>query len=159
MIFSRKKIYWFLGLALSALLLFTGGCSTSEGQASKYQKEVSPILKEFDQIQSDYKKLTDRGREDLNYTTQSFLADLKNLESRTLSTKESLQKIKVPQEMQALHELGILSVTTFDDFLKDAQISLTKQDQVFNVNKTRDRAKWLYKQYKEKLQRALDGER
>lgn len=158
MIFSHKKIYWLLGLALGALLLFTDGCSTLKDQASRYQEEVAPILSEFDQIQRDYKKFADRGREDLNYTTQDFVADLESLESRTVSIKESLQKIKVPKEMQAIHDLGILSVATFDEFLKDAQVSLTKQDQVFNVNKTRDQAKWLYNQYRTKLQKALEGE-
>jgi len=158
MIFSHKKIYWFLGLSLGALLLFTDGCSTFKDKASKYQKEVAPILSEFDQIQRDYKVFADRGREDLDYTTQDFVADLKNLERRTVSTKESLEKIKVTEEMKAIHELGILSMATFDEFLKDAQISLTKQDKVFNVNKTRDQANWLYKQYKAKLQGVLDGE-
>lgn len=158
MIFSNKKIYWFLGLSLGALLLFIDGCSTLKDQAAKYQKEVAPILSKFDQIQRDYKKFADRGREDLNYTTKDFVEDLKSLESRTVSVKESLQEIKVPKEMKAIHELGLLSMTTFDDFLKDAQISLTKQDQVFNVNKTRDQAKLLYKEYKAKIQGALDGE-
>lgn len=157
MIFSHKKIYWFLGIVLGALLLSTDGCSSLKNQASKYQKEVAPLINEFDQIQGDYKKLVDKAREDMHYTTQDFLADLDNLKNRTTSTKEAMQKINVPEDMNAIHELGTLSIATFDDFLRDAQISLTKQDQVFTVHKTRDQALLLYKQYKEKIQGALNG--
>lgn len=156
MIFFHKKIYWFLGaVLLGALLLFTDGCSTLKDQASQYQKEVAPVISEFDQIQRDYQEFANKGREDLNYTTQNLLSDMKNLESRTESARKSLEKINVPDDMKAIHQLGILSMTTFGNFLRDAQISLTKQDQVFNVNKTRDEAILLYKQYKAKIQEAL----